>query len=472
MKHKQLNLLIIFSVIIFGLVASCSNPFFPPLKSVSTGSSPEVPEIPEEPEVPIVPVILEQPSDTNYPENYEGDVSLTVKVGTGSGIGALSYQWYGKTEDDEDFELIDGATSSSYMPPTDIEDIFYYYVVVTNTLNGQTEEVTSSIAKVIVTTPQIPNITKHPASKNYVPGQTAEDLTVEATVADGGTISYQWYVKSDEDWQPIFGETAANFEPDTHVASIFEYRVEVINTKNGFPSEPAVSDTATIIVVILGGEVPELTVIAAVSVEVGLPFTGEVPITADGAIVPAGAHYTVTALSWEPADAVFKKSETYTVTVEVTAKEGYFFMFRGLNARINDDRNNTDVEITDLDALMVIELSYTFEIPDGITLMLDSIKDAGLTLDDDDEIVLIRGGEKVSITVQNEGYAIEWYYGGNKLVTGVSGDNGETLTLSVNQSDSEYNIAYDIIGKRYLTVKASKTGEPPSVKTIVFEVKE
>jgi len=106
----------------------------------------------------------------------------------------------------------------------------------------------------------------------------------------------------------------------------------------------------------------------------------------------------------------------------------------------------------------------------GISLTIQEIKDAGLTLDVSPLILSRQGGNKATITVTNPaGYTIEWYYSGNLLETGAS------ITLTVDHTAPEYNVAYNLPGKHFLTVRAvssSEPPEPPSVTRIEFEVIE
>lgn len=99
------------------------------------------------------PGIISHPQD----ETVEpGDaVTLTVQANVIDG-GILSYQWYSNTTNDfSSGTPIDGATNTSYSPPTDRLGIRYYYVIVTNTNEAAQGEksvrVISSLAAVNVT---------------------------------------------------------------------------------------------------------------------------------------------------------------------------------------------------------------------------------------------------------------------------------------------------------------------------------
>jgi glucuronoarabinoxylan endo-1,4-beta-xylanase len=74
-----------------------------------------------------------------------------------------------------------------------------------------------------------------PQSAAYNVGDAVTDLSVTASVLDGGTLSYQWYsnsINSNTGGTLISGETAANYTPSTAAAGITYYYVEVTNTNN------------------------------------------------------------------------------------------------------------------------------------------------------------------------------------------------------------------------------------------------
>lgn len=69
----------------------------------------------------------------------------------------------------------------------------------------------------------------------YVIGTQAEPLTVEASVSDGGTVSYQWYsnnVNSNGGGEQIQGQTQNTYVPDTSEEGIKYYFAVAANTKN------------------------------------------------------------------------------------------------------------------------------------------------------------------------------------------------------------------------------------------------
>jgi formylglycine-generating enzyme required for sulfatase activity len=166
MKRREKNTVLggIFTVLaIFGLVfTACGDGSTP-------GSGPTAD--------PADPVISTQLLETaTYDLNAEPEtVSPLTVTATASDDGVLSYQWYKNTANsNEGGTAIEGATEASFTPPTDKKGVVYYYVIVTNTLNGKTANATSNPAGIGVgiTTVKI-----------------TSGLTVESKVYDGTTTA-------------------------------------------------------------------------------------------------------------------------------------------------------------------------------------------------------------------------------------------------------------------------------------------
>ena len=84
------------------------------------------------------PVITAISSDISTIFNKAVTLSVTAEVTDG---GTLTYQWYSATEDKlkagtaiEDGDGFSGTKSKDLMPPVSTAGTFYYYCVVTNTL--------------------------------------------------------------------------------------------------------------------------------------------------------------------------------------------------------------------------------------------------------------------------------------------------------------------------------------------------
>lgn len=83
----------------------------------------------------------------------KGDPADPLKIeAKTSDSGVITYQWYSsQTNTNGGGTLIDGATNSTYVPPTEEEGTMYYYAVATSTIQESTNGVTSETAEVIVT---------------------------------------------------------------------------------------------------------------------------------------------------------------------------------------------------------------------------------------------------------------------------------------------------------------------------------
>ena len=198
-----------------------------------------------------IPIIRPGLADATY---TVGDTATALTVtATVTDGGELSYQWY------KGNELISGATSDSYTPDTKTAGVFIYKVVVTNTNNDVNGEKTAtSIQSAIVT---VIDSTKTNAEKpvsitgitgttKYKQGDTASALTIEATVTDGGNLSYQWY-KGEE---LIEGATSASYTPDTTTAGKITYKVVVTNTNNNVNGKTTATAASSATVTVNGNE--------------------------------------------------------------------------------------------------------------------------------------------------------------------------------------------------------------------------
>jgi uncharacterized repeat protein (TIGR02543 family) len=114
---------------------------------------------------------------------------------------------------------------------------------------------TSNVAIITVNTltnAQAPNISLHPQAATYIIGNAATALTVTATVEDGGTLSYQWYLNtsnSNAGGTAIEGAIAASYSPPTATLGAVWYYVVVTNTNaavNGTQTANATSIAASV----------------------------------------------------------------------------------------------------------------------------------------------------------------------------------------------------------------------------------
>jgi len=189
------------------------------------------------------PVISSHPVGANYDLNDTAS-ELTVQASVEDG-GTLTYQWYSNnTNSNSGGTLIPDAEDPDYTPPTDTDGTFFYYVVVTNTnndVNGTpTSNAVSNVATIIITDPDLVNaetpvISSHPVGANYDLNDTANELTVQASVEDGGTLTYQWYSNSSNSNSGgtlIPDAEDPDYTPPTDTDGTFYYYVVVTNTNN------------------------------------------------------------------------------------------------------------------------------------------------------------------------------------------------------------------------------------------------
>jgi uncharacterized repeat protein (TIGR02543 family) len=216
------------------------------------------------------PTIWVQPEGTSY-NQYGNALPLTVTASVSDG-GTLSYQWYKNYADvNSGGEEILSATSERYPPPTDEAGSFYYYVVVTNTntaVNGsQTAETASETAAVMIsggdrTNAETPIITVPPQSAAYALNVNATDLSVNASISDGGTLSYKWYrnMVNSATGGTLVSQTE-RCAVSTGAMGTYYYFVVVTNTNNAVDGSRVVAVTSEIAVItVLNAAVPHITV--------------------------------------------------------------------------------------------------------------------------------------------------------------------------------------------------------------------
>ena len=261
-KRKPLTALLV--VVCSLLFAFCGNPYF---EQILGGGDTAVPEIVNAQ----IPLITMQPAGAGYnPGSTPNPLAVRAMVTDG---GTLSYQWYRNTSETYDgSEAIPGETGEEYTPAINLvligpNEVTYYWVLVTNTNNAvngnRTAETASEIAKITVTNDSItdalePLIIVHPQSSIFEGISAITELTVTATVSDGGTLSYQWYsngTNSNSGGAVIAGATNMDYTPEIGAAGTYYYYVAVTNTNttvNGNPLATAVSNVA--VVTVLDGD--------------------------------------------------------------------------------------------------------------------------------------------------------------------------------------------------------------------------
>ena len=184
-----------------------------------------------------VPSITENPVNATY-KSGAGVIALKVTAevkAEGNALkGDIKYQWY------KDDEKIDSATSESYQPFATAPEVgevkeYKYYCEVTNdctaTATGDKKTASAKSAEVTITVE--PNPIQQPVTpvfsrnlKSAINAEESASLSVEATVADGGKLSYRLYKNNSS-----FGsdQTSGSFT----VTTSGTYYIMAINTLNG-----------------------------------------------------------------------------------------------------------------------------------------------------------------------------------------------------------------------------------------------
>jgi len=104
-----------------------------------------------------------------------------------------------------------------------------------------------------VTNAETPSITSQPAGATYTQGDSAAPLSMTASVADGGILSYQWYSNTSDSTTggtPV-GTNSSTYTPSTATAGTAYYYCMVTNTNNsvsGGKTAAATSNIAAIVV--------------------------------------------------------------------------------------------------------------------------------------------------------------------------------------------------------------------------------
>jgi len=220
----------------------------------------------------------QQPTITTQPGNANVDINESVTLSVAAAVtdgGTLTYQWYINTADSNtDGSPLNGATMSTFAPATGLEGTLYYYVVVTNTYKDSTGATTASVAsnaaRVTVRAPaltnaQTPAITTQPRDASVLLNDRL-NLTVEALINDGGTLSYQWFRNTNDrntGGTAISGATGRTHTPSTNREGTAFYYVVVTNTNNnvsGTRTAAITSNTAKVTVSIpVNAQTPNIT---------------------------------------------------------------------------------------------------------------------------------------------------------------------------------------------------------------------
>lgn len=195
-----------------------------------------------------------------------GDTATTLQAtGTANApdndvsSGAWRYNWY-KVSTDGSISNAPGKNSqATYTPPTDKDGLTKYVCYghfKLNSINYDYMPVTSTSipVKVIANSAQAPSFSTQPVGKTYlINSSSIKPLSVSASVNDGGTLNYQWYVSSGNNgFTQISGATGTSYTPPTSAEGATNYyycvTTNTLKSVNGHTyTSTTTSDTAAII---------------------------------------------------------------------------------------------------------------------------------------------------------------------------------------------------------------------------------
>lgn len=208
------------------------------------------------------PVITVTSAMTSQRIYLNGDpAELKVDAGVTEGK-TLSYQWSQKTKDSLGVDVVTqlvGATGSTYDPPSSTTPgTTYYYCDVT----AENAVPVAAFPGTVVTSPneanpatlgELPKIDTQPISLGNVTSASPINFAVEASVANGGTLTYQWFENTNEvnaDGSAITGANGPKLDTNAKVnLGTTYYYVEITNTQAGFAPVTSVSLPVSVTVV-------------------------------------------------------------------------------------------------------------------------------------------------------------------------------------------------------------------------------
>lgn len=145
----------------------------------------------------------------------KGEKAEPLKVeATTTDSGKITYQWYSsQTNTNGGGTMIEGATQSTYTPPTNQAGTMYYYAVATSTIEKSTNGVTSETAEVVVSEEEAESEdTKEAAGTEDA---KTEETKTEETKTDDGAADDEKTEDSGEKTQDTEKETTDSKDAKT-----------------------------------------------------------------------------------------------------------------------------------------------------------------------------------------------------------------------------------------------------------------
>jgi len=198
--------------------------------------------------VNVPPTMTTQPVSSTV---CEGGTPTLLSVAYVNGVGTPSYQWFVNTTNTTvGASPITGATGNTFSPPSATAGVFYYFATITFTSASGCGNLTSDIATVTIAPETMITVQPIPTQTFCAGGSVSAPLSVSYT-GGTGTATFQWYsntTNSTTGGTLITGATNSNYTPPAFAtAGNYYYYVTISLSGNG--CDPAVSDTAEIIVV-------------------------------------------------------------------------------------------------------------------------------------------------------------------------------------------------------------------------------
>ena len=245
------------------------------------------------------------------------DLTTTAVTGTELRVvanapdkGTLSYEWH-KVSGGSDSVV--GSNSATYTA----SDAGEYYVVVTNTRNSLTATTKSATCNVGTKVDAAkPTFGTDLKSTGYV----GDKLTVKASVADKGTVSYQWY----KNGMPLSGETGESYTP----TEAGKYYVIATNTKDDVNGDKTAQTKSTECNVSAKTTITNGNASLTITAPAKDAQVANSTVTGTG-VAQKGITWQSSATGNDPwsdfSGANFAATTYYRATVVLTANEGYVF---------------------------------------------------------------------------------------------------------------------------------------------------
>ena len=223
------------------------------------------------------PVFIKQPISQT---SVVGDVVTFIVEASVTDGGTLTYQW--QMNDGTAWTDIPDATAASYttLAVTAEDNGTKFHCVVTNTLDAKRATTTSNeaVLKVGDMVVETPIIAINPQSQTVAIDEMV-NFVIEASVTDGGTLTYQWQMNDGTAWTDIPDATTASYTtaPVTKEDDGKQFHCVVTNTLTG-ATAVATSDVATLTVLDDStpstGNIVSIAEFAPVQVTIGTPIGG------------------------------------------------------------------------------------------------------------------------------------------------------------------------------------------------------